>query len=85
VVVPAVVVLRERALGVDGPAELAAPDDQRLVEQAAPLEVRDEGGGGLVGVLALVAELLGQFAVLVPAPVQHLHDPHAALDETAGQ
>ena len=32
-------------------AELAAPDDQRVVEQAALLEVLDQRGAGLVGVL----------------------------------
>jgi hypothetical protein len=30
------------ALAVDGAAELAAPDDQRVVEQPALLEVGDE-------------------------------------------
>ena len=53
VVIAAVVVVAVRALAVDGAAELAAPDDQRVVEQAALLQVLDQGGGGLVGVLAL--------------------------------
>ena len=39
VVVAAVVVGRQLALAVDGPAELAAPDDQRVVEQPALLQV----------------------------------------------
>ena len=55
VMVAAVVVLGQRALRVDGAAELAAPDDQRVVEQAALLEVDHQRGGGLVGVVALVA------------------------------
>src|SRR6185436_12775032 len=42
-VVPAV-----GALGPGGAAELGAPDDQRLVEQAAPLEVLDQARDGLV-------------------------------------
>ncbi len=37
-----------RALGVDGAAELAAPDDQRVVQQAALLQVHDQGRRGLV-------------------------------------
>ena len=41
VVVAAVVVAGQRALAVDRPAELAAPDDQRVVEQAALLQVVD--------------------------------------------
>ena len=38
-------------------AELAAPDDQRVVEQAALLQVLDERGAGLVGVLAVLLEV----------------------------
>ena len=51
-VVAAVVVLGELALAVDGAPELAAPDDQRLVEQAALIQVFDQGGEGGVGAAA---------------------------------
>ena len=47
------VVVAAGALGVLGgrlPAELAAPDDQRLVEQAALLQVLEQAGDRLVGV-----------------------------------
>ena len=40
--VAAVVVCRQLALAVDRAAELAAPDDQRVVEQAALLQVLDQ-------------------------------------------
>ena len=83
--VAAVVVLRQRSLAVDGPAELAAPDHQRLVEQTALFQVLDEGGGGLVDVLALAADLRRQAAVLVPAAVHELDEPHAALDHPPGE
>ena len=43
-VVAAVVVGGQRALAVDGPAEFAAPDDQRVVEQPALLQVGDQRG-----------------------------------------
>ena len=49
-VVAAVVVARQLALAVDRPAELAAPDDQRVVEQPALLQVGDQGVAGLVDV-----------------------------------
>ena len=42
-VVAAVVVAGQLALAVDRPAELAAPDDQRVVEQPALLQVGDQG------------------------------------------
>ena len=54
-----VMVAAERFLVVDVPlaersaAELAAPDDQRVVEQSALLEVFDQRGARLVGVAAL--------------------------------
>ena len=85
VMVAAVIRGGELALRVDRPAELAAPDDQRVVEQPALLEVLDECGGGLVGVVALRADLVGQVAVLVPAHVIELDEPDAALGQAAGE
>src|SRR5256885_11832124 len=40
------------------PAKLAAPDHQRLIEQAALLEIANESGGRLVGFLAHPVEPL---------------------------
>jgi hypothetical protein len=78
-------VLRQPALAVDRAAELAAPDDQRLVEAAALLEVLDEAVARLVHVAALVGHAAGDVAVVVPVVVVDLHEPHAALDQPAGQ
>src|SRR5437868_2596886 len=84
-VVAPVVVLRQRPLTVDRAAELAAPDDERIVEQAALLQVGDQRGGWLIDVLALSADLPRQIAVLVPAAMQELHEAHPALDHAPGQ
>ena len=84
-VVAAVVVAGQLALAVDRAAELAAPDDQRVVEQAALLEVGDQGVAGLVDVLALGGQVAGEVAVLVPAAVEDLHEPDVALGQPAGQ
>ena len=51
--VAAVVVVAQAALGIDRPAEFAAPDDQRFVQQPACLEVLDQAPAGLVDVAAL--------------------------------
>src|SRR5438067_2018809 len=72
------------------PAELPAPDDQRLVKQAAPLEVADQGGDRPVHGAALVHQALadvlaGPGAVEVPTPVVELHEADALLDQPAGQ
>jgi hypothetical protein len=42
-------------------------------------------GGRLVDVRALAADLPRQVAVLVPAAVHELHEPHAALDHPPRQ
>ena len=82
------------ALGVLGgrlPAELAAPDDQRLVEQAALLQVLEQAGDRLVGVAGVLGVVLDDVAVGVPVVVVvgaagvELDEAHAALDQPAGQ
>ena len=67
-------------------AELAAPDDQRVVEQAALLQVLDQRRAGLVGVArSSFFRSADEVAVLVPRLVEDLHEPHAPLDQPAGQ
>ena len=59
VVVAAVIVFGELALRVVGPAKLAAPDDERVVEQAPLFQIDHQRGGGLVGVFALEGDVVG--------------------------
>ncbi len=59
--------------------------DERVVEQAALLEIGDQRGGGLVGLAALVADGAGQAAVVVPALVVELDEADAALGQAAGE
>ena len=58
---------------------------ERLVEQAALLEVLDQAVAGLIDVAALVGQAAGDVGVRVPVVVIDLHEPHAALDQPAGQ
>ena len=71
-----------------GPAELAAPDHQRVVQQAALLEIGDQRCRGPVHVqgdlVQLVGEVVDAVAVVVPAGVIELHEARAALQEAAG-
>ena len=83
--VAAVILRREIALAVDGAAEFAAPDDQRVVEHAALLQVLDQRGRGLVGVAALRRQLARDAFVMVPAHVIELDEAHAALGQAAGE
>src|SRR5262249_50964623 len=68
---------RSAAFAERGATELAAQDEERLVEQAALLEVLEEGGDGSVHRGALLRQtvadvLAGTGAVEVPAPVEQL-------------
>ena len=88
------VVVAAGPLGVLGgglAAELAAPDHQGLVEQAAPLQVLEQPGDRLVGTAGVVVVVVLEVAVSVPIAVVvrtagiELDEPDAALDQAAGQ
>ena len=72
-------------------AEFAAPDDERFIEQAALLEVFQQGGDWLVGRAGMVRVIGDEVAVGVPVVVAvsaagvELHEAHAALHEPAGE
>ena len=85
VVVSSVFLTVGAALRVGRPAELAAPDDERLVEHAALLEVFDQGGRRLVDVAGHLGQLVLQAAVVIPVAVVELDEPNAFLGEAAGQ
>ena len=85
VVVAAVGFLGQLSLRIDRPPELAPPDHQCRIEQAALFQVVQQGGTGLVDIPALQRQVGGEIPVLVPAPVQNLHRPHAPLHQPAGQ
>ena len=70
-----------------GAAELAAPDDERLVEQAAALEVGQQGGDGLVGFAGEASVLHFEVVMAVPGlsvTVPELDEAYAAFGESAG-
>ena len=73
------------------PAELAGTDHQRRIQQAALLQVGQQGGDRLVGFAGELPMVAGDVDVAVPAQfVLHaaainLHEPHAPLDQPPGQ
>ena len=69
------------ALAGDAAAELAAPDDEGVLEQSAPFEILDERGAGLVGVATTRGAPGGEAAVMVPVGMEELHEADAALDQ----
>src|SRR5205823_15020634 len=81
--IAAVIVLFNFALAIDRAPEFAAPNHQCVVQQTALLEVFDQGSAGLVGVFALFFDAFRQIAVLIPATMVELDEPHAALGHAA--
>ena len=85
-----VIAARAVLLGVGGAAELAAPPDQRILEQSALLQVGEQAGDGAVDGAGVVA-VLGEVRVLVPrrvgraVAVRDLDEPHALLAESPGE
>ena len=74
------------ALADGKPADLAAPVDERRVEQPALLEVLDQGRGRLVGSPADRRQRALDAGVGVPrlAAQEELDEPHASLHQSAG-
>ena len=84
-VIASVVGAAETSLTVDGATEFSAPDDEGVVEQAAVLEVLDEGVAGLVDVAGLQGEISGEVSVLIPTAMENLGEADSALGEAAGE
>ncbi len=78
--VPAVGVLAVRRA-----AELSAPDDQGLAQEAPGAQVPEQAGDGPIDG-AGIAEVAGlEAAVLVPVAVRQLDETNASLDEAPRQ
>src|SRR5262245_9629326 len=81
--IPAVVLLGESTLRVDGPSELAAPDDEGFVEQPPVFQILHETIARLIDIAALIGQPAGDVAVRVPVVVIDLDEANAALDHPA--
>src|SRR5258706_12999112 len=80
-----VVVLGEAALAVNRAAEFPAPDDERIVEQAAHLEGGPERVAAAVGRGPELGEIPDPILVYTPATLVDLREAHAALGHASGQ
>src|SRR5207249_12154969 len=74
-----------------GSAELAGPDDEGLLQQAATFKVGEQSGNGLIGFAAMQSVVLADVGmsvpvfVIVPAAGIDFDEAHAALDQAAGE
>ncbi len=83
-VVAPVVVLGQFSLGVNGSPEFPAANHNGVLEQSALLEIAHQSRSRLVHVLALLANLGREAAVLIPSAMKELYERHAALRQPAG-
>ena len=83
-VVAAIVVL-QGALAVDGPSELASPDNDGIVEESTLLKVLDQCGLGLIDVLTLFGNVRWQTAMIVPTTVVELYESDPAFDHSSSE
>ena len=77
--IAAVVVVSQHALGVDGAAEFSAPDHQRAVEQTPLLEIADQRGGRPIDLARDLLQGLSEVRVVIPVGVIELYKAHTAL------
>ena len=75
----------EAALGEGGAAEFTGADHQGVFEQAPHLQVLQQGGDRLVDVPRLAAQVLRKYGMVVPAPVEQLHEPNVPLGHATRQ
>ena len=81
--IPAVIGLGELSLRIDTPPKFAAPKDQGILQEAAFLQLPDQGGPWLVDVITLATDMSGQIAMLIPATVIELDESYTSLGETS--
>src|SRR5262249_26646557 len=85
VVTPFSALLRVVALNHGSSSEFASPDYEGGIEQAALLEILDEGSCGLVGDAAVSLQIFLQLIMVIPTTVHQLHKPDTPLNHTSRQ
>src|ERR1700738_938492 len=68
-----------------GSAEFAAPDHERAVEQAALLQVCEQGTNRLIGDPAVFGKPFLDVLMIVPTRVRQHYEPHTALHHAPRQ
>ena len=66
-------------------AELACPDNQRIVEHAALFQIGDQRRTGLIDFASPQRQFFPQQAVVVPVAMVELNEPDAPLGQPSGQ
>ena len=79
-----VVVATVGDLGIRRAAKLAAPEDQRVLQQPAFGQVMQQPRDRLVGRSGMLAVIFLQITMLVPAAVTDFHEAHPGFQQSPG-
>src|SRR5436190_9558218 len=78
-----IVVIGQPALTIDRSAELATPDNKRVIEQTALLQIGNKRGRSLINFLAAFWKILLQSTMMVPIAMEQLHSSNTAFNQPA--
>src|SRR5262249_25016814 len=84
-VVASVVVFGKPALAIDGSAKLAAPNAQRILDQATPLQIGHQRIGSAIRGGAEFRSIADRIRMNIPSALVNLSESHAALGHAPGQ
>ena len=73
------------ALAINRTAEFAPPDHKRVFKHAPLLKIGEKSSGGLIGVLALPADVPGGSSMSIPSTMEKLDEAHAPFRQAAGE
>src|SRR5579871_4810487 len=73
------------ALRISRAAKFAAPDDDRVIQQSALLEVHHQHRRRLIDFATFDRQRPRQAAMMIPVAMIELDETHAALDEPSGE
>ena len=84
-VVTTVVLASQVPLAVNRSTKLATPDNKRVVQQPAVLEILNQCPTGLVDVTALIGKIAADVEMLVPTAMKDLDESHVSFGHSPGQ
>ena len=73
------------SLTIVGATEFASPNHESVFQQAVSLQVSNQCRGGLIGFSALPGQSSWHIAVMIPARVIQLNEPHTAFGQSSSQ
>ena len=83
--ITSIVFLAQPSLAIDGAAELASPDNQRVIQQSAPFQIGDQRITCAIHFLTKNGEQPSHIGMHIPSTFINLCEPHSAFGHTPRQ